>query len=145
MTSLRESVGFAAAASPPGAIHHALDSRLSIRWPAANSAHFHERIGAVLGGSAEAQMGADTGRLQRLDAGDSMNAIEADLGVTSRTIRNHLHAAGRPLAKDRHGYDGCRNRSTMSANTSSFDFVASIRTTNSLRSKSSITGAVFAW
>jgi transposase-like protein len=39
---------------------------------------------------------------RRLDAGDSPQAIASDLGVTNRTIRNHLHAAGRPLAKERH-------------------------------------------
>lgn len=39
---------------------------------------------------------------RRLDAGDTMIAIAADLDVTPRTIRNRLPAAGRPLAKDRH-------------------------------------------
>jgi GAF domain-containing protein len=38
---------------------------------------------------------------RRLDAGDSPQAIASDLGVTDRTIRNHLHAAGRPLEKER--------------------------------------------
>lgn len=38
---------------------------------------------------------------QRLDAGESVQAIAADLGVTPRTIRNRLHAAGRPLEKER--------------------------------------------
>jgi transposase-like protein len=38
---------------------------------------------------------------RRLDAGDSVNAIAADLGVTARTIRNRLHAAGLPLASTR--------------------------------------------
>jgi predicted transcriptional regulator len=37
----------------------------------------------------------------RLDAGESPQAIAADLGVSDRTIRNHLHAAGRPLATER--------------------------------------------
>lgn len=38
---------------------------------------------------------------RRLEAGDSVNAIAADLGVTARTIRNRLHAAGLPLASIR--------------------------------------------
>jgi hypothetical protein len=38
---------------------------------------------------------------RRLDAGDSVNGIAADLGVTARTIRNRLHAAGLPLASTR--------------------------------------------
>jgi transposase-like protein len=38
---------------------------------------------------------------RRLDAGESVNAIAADLGVTDRTVRNWLHAAGLPLASTR--------------------------------------------
>jgi transposase-like protein len=38
---------------------------------------------------------------RRLDAGDSVNVIAADLGVADRTIRNWLHAAGLPLARSR--------------------------------------------
>jgi transposase-like protein len=38
---------------------------------------------------------------RRLDAGESVNAIADDLGVTARTLRNWLHAAGLPLASDR--------------------------------------------
>ena len=37
----------------------------------------------------------------RLEAGEKMDAIAADLGVTPRTIRNRLHAADRPLATER--------------------------------------------
>ena len=37
---------------------------------------------------------------QRLEAGDSMNVIAADLGVTPRTIRNRLQAADRPLERE---------------------------------------------
>jgi hypothetical protein len=33
---------------------------------------------------------------RRFDAGDTVDAVAADLGVTARTIRNHLHVAGRP-------------------------------------------------
>ena len=38
---------------------------------------------------------------RRLDAGERANAIAADLGVTPRTIRTWLHAAGLPLASTR--------------------------------------------
>lgn len=38
---------------------------------------------------------------RRLDAGDTVRDIATDLGVTDRTIRNHLHAAGVPLATQR--------------------------------------------
>ena len=37
----------------------------------------------------------------RLDAGERVKAIAADLGVTPRTIRDWLHAAGLPLASTR--------------------------------------------
>jgi DNA-binding CsgD family transcriptional regulator len=40
---------------------------------------------------------------RRFDAGDTVDAVAADLGVTPRTIRNHLHAAGRPLLLQRRG------------------------------------------
>ena len=40
---------------------------------------------------------------RRFDAGDTVDAVAADLGVTPRTIRNHLHAAGRPLLQQRRG------------------------------------------
>jgi predicted transcriptional regulator len=40
---------------------------------------------------------------RRFDAGDTVNAVAADLGVSSRTIRDHLHAAGRPLLLQRRG------------------------------------------
>ena len=35
---------------------------------------------------------------RRLDAGERVVTIAADLGVTTRTIRNHLHAAGSAVA-----------------------------------------------
>ena len=40
---------------------------------------------------------------KRFDAGDTVDAVAADLGVRPRTIRNHLHAAGRPLLRQRQG------------------------------------------
>jgi hypothetical protein len=33
----------------------------------------------------------------------TVDAVAADLGVGPRTIRNHLHAAGRPLLRQRQG------------------------------------------
>ena len=45
---------------------------------------------------------ADVGDVaRRLDAGERVTDIAADLGVTPRTIRNRLHAAGLPLASTR--------------------------------------------
>jgi transposase-like protein len=38
---------------------------------------------------------------RRLKAGDTVEAIAADLGVTARTVRNHLNADGRPLQLQR--------------------------------------------
>jgi len=38
---------------------------------------------------------------RRVDAGDTVNAIAAGLGVSSRTIRNRLRAAGRLTARER--------------------------------------------
>ncbi len=38
---------------------------------------------------------------RRLDAGESMVTIAADVGVTVRTIRNRLNVSGRPLTRDR--------------------------------------------
>jgi predicted transcriptional regulator len=52
----------------------------------------------VLGVGADQDVGEV---VRRLDAGDTVKAIAAELGVTERTIRNRLHAAGLPLASDR--------------------------------------------
>jgi len=85
-----------------------------------------------------------------LDRGLGVVRRSARLGTGRLRQQAELRAPMRPRRDDRMSkriddYLGSFSRSVISAKISSLDFVASTRTTTSLRSKSSITGDVFAW